>query len=97
LLNKIATATHRLMNYSIFATVCTGILTLSLLWLIAALQESDTGMAHDLKKIDVKQFHDLFIWMLIVLVAIHVVAALYHQLVLRDNILRRMAIKRFPD
>lgn len=97
LLNKIANAIQRLMNYSVVATACTGILTLGLLWLIAALQENSPGMAHDLEKIDAKQFHDLFIWLLIVLVALHVIAALYHQFVLKDNILRRIAIKRFTD
>ncbi len=34
--------------------------------------------------------HDLLGWALVALVALHVVAALYHHLVLRDEVMRRM-------
>jgi cytochrome b561 len=97
LLNKIAAATHRLLNLSIVAVVITGVVTLAVIWLSAALQQDDPALADKLEKIDARQFHDLFIWLLILLVAFHVFAALYHQWVLKDNILRRIAIKRFPD
>jgi cytochrome b561 len=97
LLNKIAAATHRLLNLSIVAVVITGAVTLAIMWVSSALQQNDPALAGNLEKIDARQFHDLFIWLLILLVAFHIIAALYHQLVLGDNILRRIAIKRFPD
>jgi cytochrome b561 len=31
------------------------------------------------------------------LVAFHVVAALYHQFIVKDNLMRRIMIKRFRD
>jgi cytochrome b561 len=34
---------------------------------------------------------------LLVTVGLHFAAALYHQFVLKDRLLRRMMFKRFPD
>jgi cytochrome b561 len=34
---------------------------------------------------------------MLLLLALHVVAAVYHQFIVRDNLMRRIMIKRFPD
>lgn len=97
LLNKIAAATHGLLNISVIAVVISGMVTAATSGVIAALQKSDPGLIPDFEKVEAKEFHELFIGILLLLVIFHVLAALYHQFIVKDSLMRRIMIKRFDD
>jgi cytochrome b561 len=94
LLNKLAAATHGLLNLSIIAVVISGMATVATSGVIAALKASDPALVPDFDKVSAFEFHQMFIGVLFALVVFHVVAALYHQLIVRDNLIRRIMIKR---
>lgn len=97
LLNKVASATHVLMNLSLIALAISGIATVATSGLIDALKAGDPGLIPDFHKVDAKEFHELFLGVTLLLVIFHVAAALYHQFIVKDNLLRRIMIKRFED
>jgi len=97
LLNKVAAATHVLMNLTVIAVVVSGITTVATSGLLAALKAKDASLIPDFHSVAAKEFHELFIGVLLLLVVFHVAAALYHQFVVKDGLLRRIMIKRFPD
>lgn len=97
LLNKIAAATHVLMNISVIALVISGMATVATSGLIDALQTGDPNLIPDFHKVDAKEFHEFFLGVTLLLVAFHVAAALYHQFIVKDNLLRRIMIRRFTD
>ena len=94
LLNKIAAATHGLLNLSVIAVVVSGMAAVVTSGVIAALKANDPTLVPDFDKVAAFEFHQLFIGVLLTLVAFHVVAALYHQLIVKDNLIRRIMIKR---
>lgn len=97
LLNKIASATHILMNISIIALVISGMAIVATSGLANALRAGDPSLIPDFHKVDAKEFHELFLGVTLLLVAFHVAAALYHQFIIKDNLLRRIMIRRFSD
>ncbi len=97
LLNKIAAATHGLLNLTLIAVVISGGITAVTSGVIEAVKTGNAALIPDFDKVAAKEFHELFIGVLLVLVAFHVVAALYHQFIVKDNLLRRIMIRRFQD
>ncbi len=97
LLNKLATATHGLLNISLIAVAITGMVTVAASGVIEALKKNDPGLLPDFEKVGAREVHELFVGIMILLLALHVVAALYHQFFVKDNLMRRIMIKRFPD
>ncbi len=97
LLNKLAAATHVLMNIAVIAVVISGIATVATSGVIDALKMADPALIPDFHKVEAKEFHELFIGVTLLLVMFHVAAALYHQFIVKDNLLRRIMIKRFED
>lgn len=97
LLNKLADATHKLLNLSLIAVVITGVVTAVSSGVIEALKSGNANLIPDFHKVEAKEFHELFIAVMLLLIAFHVVAALYHQFIVKDNLLRRIMIKRFGD
>ena len=95
LLNKIAAVTHVLLNLSLIAVAVSGIVTAVTSGVIEALKKGDPNLIPDFGKVDAKEFHELFIGIMLLLVAFHVAAALYHQFVVKDQLLRRIMIRRF--
>ncbi|OIR19772.1 hypothetical protein GALL_06560 [mine drainage metagenome] len=95
LLNKIAAVTHVLLNLSLIAVAVSGIVTAVTSGVIEALKKGDPNLIPDFGKVDAKEFHELFIGIMLLLVAFHVAAALYHQFVVKDRLLRRIMIRRF--
>jgi cytochrome b561 len=45
----------------------------------------------------VHEVHAAIVGIIVLTIALHVAAALFHQLILKDNIIRRIALKRFED
>lgn len=96
-LNKLAAATHVLMNIAVIAVVISGVATVATSGVIEALKLADPALIPDFHKVPAKEFHELFIGVTLLLVMFHVAAALYHQFIVKDNLLRRIMIKRFED
>lgn len=94
LLNKVAAATHGLLNISVIAVVISGMAAVVTSGVIVALKANDPAQVPDFDKVAAFEFHQLFIGVLLALAAFHVVAALYHQLIVKDNLIRRIMIKR---
>ncbi len=97
LLNKIAAATHALTNLTVIAVVISGMVTAATSGVIEALKASDPNLVPDFSTVGAKAYHELFIGLLLALVVFHVLAAAYHQLIVKDNLMRRIMIKRFQD
>jgi len=95
LLNKVAAATHMLLNLSVIAVVIAGMATAATSGVLAAIEKKDPALIPDFAKVEALEYHELFIGILLALAAFHVAAALYHQLIVKDNLLRRIMIKRF--
>lgn len=56
---------------------------------LPALSSKGSQLGHTLG-----DMHQLFAWVLIAMVALHVAAALYHHFIIKDDTLRRMLLKR---
>lgn len=97
LLNKVAALTHLGLNLAILATAISGFITVVTSGVIQAFKANDPSLIPDFHKVPAKEFHELFIGIMVLLVVFHVAAALYHQFVVKDNLLRRIMIKRFED
>ncbi len=97
LLNKLAAATHGLLNISLIVVAISGMVTVAASGVIDALNKSDPNLLPDFEKVGAREFHELFVGVLLLLLALHVVAALYHQFIVKDNLMRRIMIKRFQD
>ena len=97
LLNKIAAATHVLLNLTLIAVAVSGVITAASSGVIDALRNGDPKLIPEFEHVAAKGYHQLFIGTLLVLVAFHAGAALYHQLIVKDGLLRRITIKRFKD
>jgi cytochrome b561 len=97
LLNKLATATHGLLNISLIVVAISGTVTVIASGVIEALKKSDPSLLPDFEKVGAREVHELFVGLMLLLLALHVVAALYHQFFVKDNLMRRIMIKRFPD
>jgi cytochrome b561 len=97
LLNKLATATHGLLNISLIAVAITGMVTVAASGVLEALKKSDPSLLPDFEKVGAREVHELFVGVMLLLLAFHVVAAVYHQFIVKDNLMRRIMIKRFPD
>ena len=95
LLNKIAAATHMLLNLSLLAVAISGMATAATSGVLAAIEKKDAALVPDFSKVDALEFHEMFIGIFVALVAFHVAAALYHQFIVKDSLMRRIMIKRF--
>lgn len=95
LLNKVAAGTHVLLNLTLIAVAVSGVVTAVTSGVIDALKKGDPNLLPDFEKVDALEFHELFIGIMLLLVAFHIAAALYHQFIVKDNLLRRIMIRRF--
>lgn len=95
LLNKVASLTHVLLNISLIVVAISGFITVATSSLPDAFKTNDPDLVPNFHEVAAKGFHELFIGALVLLVVIHVLATLYHQFIVKDNLLRRIMIKRF--
>ncbi len=95
LLNKLAAATHQLLNLSVIGVVVAGAATALTSGILDVMSKGDPTQIPDFDKVKAMEIHQLFIALLLALAAFHIVAALYHQFILKDSLLRRIMIKRF--
>jgi cytochrome b561 len=95
LLNKIAAATHGLLNLSVIGVTLAGAATALTSGVLDAISKNDPTLIPDFDKVKAMEIHQLFIGLLLVLAAFHIAAALYHQFIVKDNLLRRIMVRRF--
>ncbi len=95
--NKVATGIHHLLYLLLIAIPVTGMIMITTTGLIEALRLHDATKLPDLEKFLIHDIHGTLVGVLVITIALHALAALYHQFVLKDNLIRRMAIKRFED
>jgi len=93
----VAAGIHYLLYVLLIALPVSGMVMINTTGLLSALQANDPGLLPDLEKFAVHEVHAAIVAILLLTIALHVVAALYHQFVLKDNLIRRMTIKRFKD
>lgn len=95
--NKVSAGLHHLLYVLLIALPVSGMIMINTTGLIAALQAHDAGKLPDLEKFAIHEVHAAIVAILLLTIALHVAAALYHQFILKDNLIRRMALKRYPD
>lgn len=92
--NALARSVHAALYLLLFALPLTGWLNAStrswkpiLLTVIPMprLVPSDNALGHG-----VGEYHSLLSWVLLILIGVHVLGALYHQFILKDNLIERM-------
>jgi cytochrome b561 len=94
LLNKIAAATHGLLNLSLIAVAIAGVVTVATSGVIEVLKNGDPSLLPDFAKVGAMEFHETLVGVMLLLVIFHAVAALYHQFIVKDNLMHRIMIKR---
>jgi cytochrome b561 len=85
---------HRLLYAAILVMGASGVATLALSGAIPILFGGQPGPLPAFSDIAPRAAHGLVAWLLVGLIAAHIGAALYHQLVLRDRLLGRMGLGR---
>lgn len=95
--NKVASGIHHLLYVLLIALPVSGMVMINTTGLLAAIQAHDASKLPDLEKFMAHEVHAALVAILVLTIGLHALAALYHQFVLKDNLIRRMAIKRFKD
>lgn len=94
LLDRIAWASHRLFYITVFAMAGSGLFIALQAGLFGVVFGGHGSLPADFWVFSMRTVHYAFSRLLMVLIALHVVAALFHALVLRDGLLRRMFFGR---
>ncbi len=87
---------HKVLYGLMVLLPLSGLLLIFQAGVAAAVLASDPSKLPDLEKFALHEAHGVLANLLLVTVALHFAAALYHQIVLKDKLLRRMAMKRYP-
>jgi cytochrome b561 len=94
LLDKIAWASHRLFYVLIIAMVASGATMALQAGLFEIVYGGRGTLPPDLWVYPIRSVHYVVSRLLMALIALHVTGALYHTLILKDGLLRRMAFGR---
>jgi cytochrome b561 len=94
LLNKVAWASHRLFYGLMIAMAGSGITLALQAGLLDIVYGRHGALPPDLWVYPVRSVHYLVSRFLMALIALHIAGVLYHTLILRDGLLRRMAFGR---
>jgi cytochrome b561 len=97
LASRIALMVHKGLYVLLILLPASGLLMIFQTGVVAAVIANDPGKLPDLEKFTIHSVHGALATILLVTVGLHFAAALYHQFVLKDSLLRRMALKRYPD
>ncbi len=95
--NKVSVGLHHLLYVLLIALPVSGMIMINTTGLLTALQAHDAGKLPDLEKFASHEVHAAIVVILLLTIALHVAAALHHQFILKDKLIRRMALKRYPD
>ena len=89
--DAIGHATHILLYVFVLLTTVTGLITALQGSLFGAVFGGSGSLPQDFQTVSSFIFHQLSLPLLILLIFLHIGAALYHQFILRDNLLARMS------
>ena len=95
--NKVAAGIKHLLYLLLIAVPASGIVLIFSSGVVGALQANDPSKLPNLEKLTLHEMHGILVTILLLTIALHALAALYHQFILKDNLIRRIAIKRFKD
>ena len=93
-LDRIAWASHRMFYVAVLGMAGSGLFLAVQAGLFGIVFGGHGSLPPDLWVFSIRAVHYAFSRLLMALIALHVVAALYHALVLRDGLLRRMFFGR---
>lgn len=93
-LDRLAWASHRLLYVAVLGQAASGALMALETRLPAVVYAHEGSLPADFWAFPVRYVHYGFSRLLMVLIALHVVGALYHTFVIRDRLLRRMGFGR---
>jgi len=94
LLDKVAWASHRLLYGLVIAMVASGATMALQAGLFEIVYGGRGTLPPDLWVYPIRSVHYLLSRLLMALIALHIAGALYHTLILKDGLLRRMAFGR---
>ncbi len=95
--NKVSVGIHHLLYVLLIALPVSGMIMINSTGLVEALKAHDVSKFPDLEKFAIHEVHAAIVAIIMLTIALHVAAALYHQFILKDNLIRRMAMKRYED
>lgn len=93
-LDRLAWASHRLLYVAVLGMAGSGLFMALQTGLPAIVLAGDGILPADFWVFPIRTVHYLFSRLLIALIALHVAGALYHTLILKDGLLRRMLFGR---
>jgi len=93
-LDRLAWASHRLLYLAVLGMASSGIVMALQTRLLAVVFAGDGTLPTSFWDFPVRTVHYLLSRLLIALIALHVAGALYHTLILKDGLLRRMLFGR---
>jgi len=93
-LDRLAWASHRLFYPAVIGMAASGLIMALQTGLPAIVFAGDGVLPADFWAFPVRTVHYLFSRLLMALIALHVAGALYHTLILKDGLLRRMIFGR---
>lgn len=94
LMDKIATGTHHLIYLLLIAMPLSGIATAATSGLVEALSTHDASKVPDFEKVELLEVHEAIGELLLVVLVLHVAAALYHQFIVKDGLMERISLRR---
>lgn len=95
--NKVAAGLQHLLYVLLIALPVSGMIMINTTGLMEAVKANDPSKMPDLEQFMVHEVHAAIVGIIVLTIALHVAAALFHQFILKDNIIRRIAVKRFED
>jgi cytochrome b561 len=93
-LDRIAWLSHRMLYAAVFGMAISGIVMAVETGLFATVFDGQGRLPPDFWAFPIRAVHYAFSRLLMAGIALHVLAALYHALALKDGLLRRMAFGR---
>jgi cytochrome b561 len=93
-MNSIAKLAHRLIYVLVFAVIGSGI-AMAVEADFASIFAGTTEMPESFNHLSTRSAHGILTKLLVFVLLAHIGAALYHQFIVKDHLLRRMRMKRF--
>lgn len=94
LADKVATGVKHLLYLLLIAVPVSGIVMKASSGLTGAVDAKDVSKLPDLETYTIHEVHATLITLLLAAVVIHAAAALYHQFLLKDNLMQRMSLRK---
>lgn len=94
MMDKLATSVHYLLYLLTVLTVLSGVVLAITAELPAVLLNHLGELPNDYEDFLAHEAHDIFANLLLLTIALHAAAALYHQFILKDGLMSRMSLRK---